>query len=283
MGVKTKLTLKELNLLKNTHDFLFINLEETVSGISDTVYILTDNTNKKYILKIYENSTFIEVEEEINLLKSIKDLPISKPLYLYKNYKKPMVIFSFIKGFSLENITFNSLKEIALFLKQLHLKKLEFTTKKTFDLSLLITSFKQNERVEEFTKRFKLIEELKLKNNCLIHADLFPDNVKFLENKLSGVYDFSNSCLGDKNIDLAIILISWCFDKDSNFNIEKAKAFLKTYCEKITLKELKNYLLYVCLYYALKRYIFIKEKKYKEVCYKEFLLKFDKIFSLNCT
>ncbi len=279
MGIKTKLTLEELNLLKNTHNFFFLNLEKTISGISDTVYILTDNTNRNYILKIYENSTFKEVEEEIALLKSIENLPISKPLYLYKNYKKPMVIFSFIKGSSLEKITYDNLKDIALFLKQLHLKKLDFIPIKTFDLSLLITSFKQNERGNEFTKRFALIKEVKLKNDCLIHADLFPDNVKFLENRLSGVYDFSNSCLGDKNIDLAIILISWCFDKENNFMLNLAKAFLKNYCEKITLKELKNYLLYVCLYYALKRYIYLKENKYKEVCYKEFLLKFDNIFS----
>jgi homoserine kinase type II len=63
----------------------------------------------------------------------------------------------------------------------------------------------------------------------VIHADLFPDNVFFLLNKLSGLIDFYFACNDFFAYDLAICLNAWCFEIDGSFNITKARLMLSNY------------------------------------------------------
>jgi homoserine kinase type II len=63
----------------------------------------------------------------------------------------------------------------------------------------------------------------------VIHADLFPDNVFFLGEGLSGIIDFYFACQDSFAYDLAISLNAWCFEPDSSFNITKARGFLNAY------------------------------------------------------
>ena len=63
----------------------------------------------------------------------------------------------------------------------------------------------------------------------VIHADLFPDNVFFLGDKLSGIIDFTFACHDMLAYDVAICLNAWCFESDYSFNVTKARAFLGAY------------------------------------------------------
>lgn len=63
----------------------------------------------------------------------------------------------------------------------------------------------------------------------VIHADLFPDNVFFLGDKLSGLIDFYFACNDMLAYDVAICLNAWCFEIDHSFNVTKARAFLNAY------------------------------------------------------
>ncbi len=65
----------------------------------------------------------------------------------------------------------------------------------------------------------------------IIHADLFPDNVFFLDDKLSGLIDFYFACNDFFAYDLAICLNAWCFETDRSFNITKARHMLSAYRE----------------------------------------------------
>ena len=60
----------------------------------------------------------------------------------------------------------------------------------------------------------------------VIHADLFPDNVFFLGERLSGLIDFYFACNDMLAYDLAICLNAWCFEPDGAFNVTKARALL---------------------------------------------------------
>lgn len=63
----------------------------------------------------------------------------------------------------------------------------------------------------------------------VIHADLFPDNVFFLDDQLSGLIDFYFACNDDLAYDLAICLNAWCFERDGAFNITKGQALIQGY------------------------------------------------------
>jgi len=63
----------------------------------------------------------------------------------------------------------------------------------------------------------------------VIHADLFPDNVFFLGERLSGIIDFTFACTDILAYDVAICLNAWCFESDYSFNVTKARAFLNAY------------------------------------------------------
>jgi homoserine kinase type II len=62
-----------------------------------------------------------------------------------------------------------------------------------------------------------------------IHADLFPDNVFFLDGKLSGLIDFYFAATDILAYDIAICLNAWCFEQDLSFNVTKARAMLAAY------------------------------------------------------
>jgi len=88
----------------------------------------------------------------------------------------------------------------------------------------------------------------------VIHADLFPDNVFFVEDphpnplpegegkapspsgrgqgegiRLSGLIDFYFACNDFYVYDLAICLNAWCFETNHEFNITRAQLLLKGY------------------------------------------------------
>ena len=63
----------------------------------------------------------------------------------------------------------------------------------------------------------------------VIHADLFPDNVFFQRETLSGLIDFYFACNDILAYDIAVCLNAWCFETDGAFNITKARYLLGSY------------------------------------------------------
>jgi homoserine kinase type II len=65
----------------------------------------------------------------------------------------------------------------------------------------------------------------------IIHADLFPDNVFFLGNRLSGLIDFYFACTDALAYDIAICLNAWCFESDHSYNVTKGRSLLQAYAQ----------------------------------------------------
>jgi homoserine kinase type II len=71
----------------------------------------------------------------------------------------------------------------------------------------------------------------------VIHADLFPDNVLFMDGRISGLIDFYFACNDALAYDIAIMLNAWCFEQDGSYNITKGKNFLSAYSQHRKLTE----------------------------------------------
>jgi homoserine kinase type II len=63
----------------------------------------------------------------------------------------------------------------------------------------------------------------------VIHADLFPDNVLFMNAAVSGLIDFYFACNDALAYDLAVMLNAWCFESDGSYNITKGKSLIAAY------------------------------------------------------
>jgi homoserine kinase type II len=63
----------------------------------------------------------------------------------------------------------------------------------------------------------------------IIHADLFPDNVLFLEDRVSGVIDFYFACDDFYAYDLAVMLNAWCFEPTGRFSRARAQSLIAAY------------------------------------------------------
>ncbi|MFL0357367.1 homoserine kinase [Erythrobacter sp. GH1-10] len=62
-----------------------------------------------------------------------------------------------------------------------------------------------------------------------IHADLFPDNVLMLGDRVTGLIDFYFACTGAMALDLATTHAAWCFGSDNAFRPELGSAMVAGY------------------------------------------------------
>jgi homoserine kinase type II len=63
----------------------------------------------------------------------------------------------------------------------------------------------------------------------IIHADLFKDNVLFVERRLSGVIDFYYACNDALVYDLAVAVNDWCFSTAGQFQLDRFSALVEGY------------------------------------------------------
>jgi homoserine kinase type II len=71
----------------------------------------------------------------------------------------------------------------------------------------------------------------------VIHADLFPDNVLFRHDAVSGLIDFYFACNDAYAYDLAVMLNAWCFEADGTFNITKSRSLVTGYRSRRALSD----------------------------------------------
>ncbi len=252
MGVKIKIT--QYDLPKKYQKF---PLKETVDGVQSSVYLLGD----KYVLKIYDEPAY-NIEDEIKLLNTIRELSIIQYVehIIFKGYY--CIFYKQIIGDSIYKPEIKHIKQTALFLKDFHAKTAKLVSNNT-------NLFDKNSLKDVLSKRgISILQnyleniDIELKNDGIIHGDIFPDNVKWQNDKLSGVYDFSEACNGDFKFDLAVVASSWCFDDDMP-NYEKINALLCSYGLDMPIDEFKEYIKYALVYYATTRYL--SGRNYKEL------------------
>lgn len=247
MGVKTELKLEDIK------PFLDVEtLTPTLNGVRDTVYILDD----KYVLKLFEEAIKDSLDEEVKLLSLCKDLPISKVVkepFILKN--KWAMIYKKCEGKSLDRATKNSIKQIAKFLKVFHsITKGDESKNINLFEKKLVQKLIDSTKIDKFQVIFDSLN-IELKDDGIIHGDLFLDNCMFKDEKLSCVFDFNEACNGSFIFDLAVTSISFC-KSDEEYNI-----LLESYGCDIGLEEFKEYVKYALLYYSITRYIDSRDYK----------------------
>ena len=89
-----------------------------------------------------------------------------------------------------------------------------------------------------------------------IHADLFPDNVLFVENRVTGLIDFYFACTGAFAFDVAVLHAAWSFAlADNAFRPAIGSALIAGYESRRSLSEAEHAALPVLAQAACLRFV----------------------------
>jgi homoserine kinase type II len=155
---------------------------------------------------------------------------------------RPAAVVSFLDGMWPRRIQPYHCAGVGGALAQLHRAGADFTMKRPNNLSVAgWRPLFEACRARAHEVRPGLAEELETELLALeaawptalpegvIHADLFPDNVFFQGERLTGLIDFYFACTDFLAYDIAICLNAWCFEADGSFNVTKARLLLANY------------------------------------------------------
>ena len=267
MAVYTKLNQNKIEeILSNYSLGKLDSFKGIEDGIENTNYFLSVN-RKKFILTIYEKRVkSADLPFFSDLMSSLNKASFKCPAPISNNNNKTitnfggkkLMIVSFLKGKAKQNLSPANCKSIGSEIASMHELTKNLKLKRQNDLSVnswrkLFNSVK--DKCESIHKDLpRLIEENlndveknwpKNLPRGIIHADLFQDNIFFIQDKFSGVIDFYFSCEDFFAFEIAICFNALCFDglkSNLSFNVTKAKNFVDGYTSvrKLSHEELNN-------------------------------------------
>lgn len=155
---------------------------------------------------------------------------------------RPSVIVTFLDGYSIHHPEPAHCAALGTALARLHIAGADFAMRRANALSVggwrpLFTPYAAQADDVSPGLRTLIEDELDvLERNWptdlptgIIHADLFPDNVFFIGDRISGLIDFYFACSDALAYDLAVCLNAWCFGPDHVYRPDCGSALLDAY------------------------------------------------------
>jgi homoserine kinase type II len=227
-----------------------VSCKGIAEGVENSNYLLRTEDNS-YILTLYEK----RVREEdlpffLGLMDHLAERGIACPTPIHDRNgamlnrlcDRPAAIVSFLEGMWPRRPTPRHCQLLGETLARMHLAGADYRLSRPNDLShdgwggLIEACGTRADEVmpglaAELDSAYRAIEAEwpRALPAGVIHADLFPDNVFFLRDRLSGVIDFYFACNDFYAYDIAVCLNAWCFETDGSFNVTKARVMLAAY------------------------------------------------------
>jgi homoserine kinase type II len=251
MAVYTDVTAEDLGRFLSSYDvgelLAYKGIAEGVENSNFLVHTATGN----FILTLYEKRVaegdlpfFLGLMEHLAARGITCPQPVKNKRggVLGKIAGRPAAIVTFLDGLWIRRPHPGHCAAVGEALAQLHLAGADFKLKRANALS--IESWRplyEHAKPRGDSVRAGLCAEIAKELDALekawprqlpqgvIHADLFPDNVFFLGDKLSGVIDFYFACTDTLFYDVAVCLNAWCFEADHSYNVTKGRALLNAY------------------------------------------------------
>jgi homoserine kinase type II len=219
-------------------------------GVENTNYLVATERGR-FILTLYEKRVnpaelpfFLALMEHLAARGFSCPTPMrdSRGRNLRELAGRPAALVTFLEGLSVRRPGPEHCREVGEVLARMHLAAADFAMRRpnglgATDWTPLFYRFKA--RADEIRPGLKAAigDELQLLARDwpvdlpqgVIHADLFPDNVFFLHDRVSGLIDFYFACTDALAYDVAVCLNAWCFELDGSFNVTKGRALLKGY------------------------------------------------------
>ncbi|WP_427023451.1 homoserine kinase [Aureimonas ureilytica] len=251
MAVYTEVGEAELSTFLARYDVgQLLSYKGIAEGVENSNFLLRSEGGT-FILTLYEKRVNrADLPFFVGLMEHLAGKGLSCPLpvqpregdALGELAGRPAALFTFLEGMWSRRPTADQCGALGKALAGMHLAASDFALRRENSLSvgawrpLLDACGADADRVEEGLRaeieaELSELEEAWPKDlpSGVIHADLFPDNVFFLQGELSGLIDFYFACNDILAYDLAICLCAWCFELDGAFNVTKGRALIEGY------------------------------------------------------
>ncbi|MBR1778267.1 MAG: homoserine kinase [Alphaproteobacteria bacterium] len=252
MAVYTKVTAEDLSeFLKQFDIGTLVSFTGISEGIENTNY-LVQTDQARFILTLYEKRVNPqELPYFLDLMAHLAQRGITCPLPVVSKTGKTLLplcgkkacLTTFLQGKSVDEITPEHCAQLGGAMAKMHLAGHDYSGFRKNDLSvdgwkkILSKIGKEADTITDdlFQEMADVFQTVKARFPAdlpqgVIHADLFPDNVFFTGDKLSGIIDFYFACNDALAYELAVCLNAWCFDQDTwDFNSSKAKNMIEEY------------------------------------------------------
>jgi homoserine kinase type II len=227
-------------------------------GVENSNFLVHTSTGN-YILTLYEKRVAArDLPFFLGLMQHLAGRGITCPQpienrkgeALGKIAGRPAAIITFLDGLWIRRPSATHCAALGEALANLHLAGLDFGRKRRNTLSVdgWRPLFEHcRDRANEVQRNLRDLIEKELAAlerdwprglpQGVIHADLFPDNVFFLGDTLSGMIDFYFACNDALAYDIAVCLNAWCFEADHSYNVTKGRALLQAYARARPLGE----------------------------------------------
>lgn len=222
-----------------------ISFEGIEDGINNTNYFV-ETTQGRFVLTLFETLTAGELPYFIKLLSHLvkhhipcpEPQPDRKANILRELNNKPAAVFKRLSGIATTSPSIEQCQEIGKQLANVHCctQNHVFPITNNHDLNGRLTLLNKIDARLSATDRTLINDELLFQAagtsanlpQGVIHADLFRDNVLFVDNRLSGILDFYSACTGALLFDIAITANDWCCE-NGDINPDKMTALLLAY------------------------------------------------------
>jgi homoserine kinase type II len=251
MAVYTEVSDEDLSRFVSGYDIgKLVSFKGIAEGVENSNYILQTDRGS-FILTLYEKRVAPEdLPFFLGFMEHLARKKIACPTPLHDRAGRtlnelagrPAAIITFLAGMWPRRITPKHCAELGQALAKLHLAGQDFSLSRPnalsvagwrplFDACRGRAATVHPDLASEIEDELAFLEAHWPKDlpEGIIHADLFPDNVFFLGERLSGLIDFYFACRDFFAYDIAICLNAWCFEKDRSFNVTKARQMLSRY------------------------------------------------------
>jgi homoserine kinase type II len=251
MAVYTKVSKKEFNEIAADYGLPRVTGTREIREGSVNTHYLVETAKGKFLVKIDEVKSEMEVKRELDLLIFLRKhgFPCPVPLtdrrgrHYRERHGKLLSVYRYIDGHCVDadDLTPSQLENVGRVLADLHVigKAYKKGIDNRFGFERVAeVYYEARGRLPHYFKRIirTLDEEIEYLGHYLegklpkgiIHGDLFPDNIKFKGDKIVAVLDFEAACRGKFIFDLATAVNALCFESGM-YSLRKFEALIAGY------------------------------------------------------
>ena len=254
MAVYTHLSADDLEMLIGEYDVgVLVSAKGIAEGVSNSNW-LVETTTGRFILTMYEHRVeAADLPFFLGLLDhlSAKGSPVPRTIHDRAGAPfrlidgKAVALIEFLPGVSIDTPRPAQARAVGEALAGIHLAAADFPGRRENTMALPAWRKLLDDCGDRLSEIDGSLSDLVAREldyletswpsdlpRSVIHADLFPDNVLMLGNRVSGLIDFYFACTDIMAYDLAVTHAAWSFTADDGFRPAIGEALVTGYHQR---------------------------------------------------